>query len=216
VSQFTIGSNGALAPMAVPSIAAPSARSVVIDPAGRNAYVANYAGNEILHFTIASDGALAPSGTTAAAATGPWILAMDPLGRYVYASTGASVSQYTIAGDSGLLPMTPPKVVATDTVYVAVDAAGNAYVADRPGKVLQYHVGASGALAPMSPASVSGGVNPYAIAFEPSARFVYVSDFGASGTVWWYAKGAGGVLSQLGSVFTGGSTPTSIAIARAR
>lgn len=61
VSEYTIGVDGTLAPMAPATVAAGAAPvSVTIDPSGRFAYVANYAGNDVSLYGIGTNGALAP------------------------------------------------------------------------------------------------------------------------------------------------------------
>ena len=59
VSQFTIGADGSLTPMATPAVlAGTSPASVTVDPSGKYAYVANSGTTTVSQFAIGADGRL--------------------------------------------------------------------------------------------------------------------------------------------------------------
>jgi hypothetical protein len=77
-------------------------------------------------------------------------------------------------------------------LYVTAAAAG----AGASGALYQYSVGSNGSVTPMAKASVSAGVNPAAVAADPSGHYVYVVNVGDS-TVSQYTVGVGGALSPM-------------------
>jgi 6-phosphogluconolactonase (cycloisomerase 2 family) len=94
VSQYTIGADGALAPMtpaSVTTVTGASPISVAIDPLGTYAYVVNeLAGNygNLVWFTIGTSGAL--SSPSAPYSLGTYYLssiAIHPSGKYAYVTT---------------------------------------------------------------------------------------------------------------------------------
>src|SRR5271163_773499 len=122
VSMYTLDScTGDLTPT-TPATVATGANSfgsetMVVDPAGRFAYVANLGSNAvdagtISMFTINSTtGVLSPT-TPATVATGflPQGIGIDPLGRFVYTanSDDNTVSMFTINSSTGVLTPTTP------------------------------------------------------------------------------------------------------------
>src|SRR5258708_40302814 len=69
VSEYTLGSDGSLAPMSTAAAATGSGpRSLAVDPSGRFAYVTNAAGGNISQFTIGANGSPTPAAAAVAAA----------------------------------------------------------------------------------------------------------------------------------------------------
>jgi 6-phosphogluconolactonase len=124
VSQFNIGTTGALAPMSTPTVAAGIFPfTVTVDPSGRYVYVANagsfpnmpVVAGTVSQYSIGAGGALAPIGTgSVAAGLGVSSVTVDPTGAYAYATNRgeSSLSQYTIGVNGALTPMTAPTVPA--------------------------------------------------------------------------------------------------------
>ncbi len=170
VSQFSIGADGTLTPMAAASIGTGSGPlSIALDPTGNYAYVANISSSTVSQFTIGADGALTPM-ATASVSTGisPQSVTVDPSGKYAYVTNrgASSVSQYTIGADGALTPMPVASVgagILPETI--TVDATGKyAYVTNwASNTVSQYVIDASGALTPMATASVNTGNQPTSI-----------------------------------------------------
>src|SRR2546428_10062227 len=73
VSQYTIGADGSLTPMALAVVpAGMNPRSVAVDPSGRYVYVANGASNDVSQYTIGGGrGASAPARPPPAPRTEP-------------------------------------------------------------------------------------------------------------------------------------------------
>src|SRR5208282_1824549 len=107
VSMYTINATtGALA--STGTIAAGAGPvSVVVDPSGKFAYVANFNSNDVSMYTIdVTTGALTPTGTIAAGLS-PTSIAVHPSGKFAYVTNSAAndVSMYSIDGATGALTL---------------------------------------------------------------------------------------------------------------
>jgi trimeric autotransporter adhesin len=219
VSQYTIGTSGALIPMSPATVVAGAgAFSVTVDPTHHFAYAANFNADSVSQYTIGADGSLTPmSAPTVLTGANPNGITVDPSGRYAYvADYGSnSVSQYVIAADGSLTPMTMATVAADmGAASVTLNAAGTyAYVANYlTNTVSQYTVGTDGSLTPMAIPSVSTGSTPDFIVIDPTGRYAYVANYYDNG-ISQYAIGTDGSLSPMSpaTVMTG-ATPLSLAI----
>ncbi len=131
VAMFTIdATTGALT--SIGTIAAGiDPNSVVVDPTGKFAYVANFSSNDVSMYTVnTTTGALASLGTIAAG-TNPSSLAVDPAGKFAYVTNFKSndVSMYTINGTTGVLMPIGSIAAGTSPTSIAVHPSGKfAYV----------------------------------------------------------------------------------------
>ncbi len=173
VSMFTIGTGGALNPVAGSNCDGTSAAncvvvgsgpfSVTVDPTGHYVYVANGGDDNVSMFTIGAGGKLTEI-STVAAGSGPFSVTVDPTGRYAYVANriGDNVSMYTIGPNGALSPVAGR---ACDGISVAncvaagdfprsvtVDSTGHyVYVANQGGNdVSVYTIGAGGVLSPVT------------------------------------------------------------------
>ncbi len=223
VSQFTIGSGGALAPMSpATATAQTSPYAVTIHPNGRYAYVANYSSGTVSQFTLGPTGGLvAMTNPTVLAGSLPISVTIDPSGRFAYVANyggdqppvPGTVSQYTIGSDGSLAPMSPATVPTGNTARtVTVDPTGRyAYVANRyDSTVSQFTIGANGALASMSQATLPVGTPPASIAIEPSGRYAYI--VGDANIVTQWQLGPTGGLAAITSPAGAGTTPTNVSV----
>lgn len=223
VSQFTVGTNGALAPMSIPSIAAGPATSeptsIAVDPTNHYVYVVNdtvsdyvCSSGSVLQYTIGTGGALTPMTTSSIAVAGcPNVITIDPTGSYAYVLNG-NIYQYTIGAGGGLVPVSTSNVVMTGVpTYMAVDPTGHyVYVTGlnyvtsttAAGIVLQYTIGTDGALTPMAIPSVVAGINPNFLIVDPTGHYVYVLD---GHNIWQYTIGPGGALAPMSTPSVQGS-----------
>jgi 6-phosphogluconolactonase (cycloisomerase 2 family) len=100
--------------------------SVVADPAGQFAYVANFQSNNVSMYSIdATTGALTSIGTIAAG-TNPDSVAVDPAGKFAYVSNNGSnnVSMYTINSTTGALTSVGMIAAGQFPTSVAVHPSG--------------------------------------------------------------------------------------------
>jgi 6-phosphogluconolactonase len=217
-----------------------NAEQMVVDPAGRFAYVANLVSNvsgpsTISMYTINSTtGVLSPT-TPATVPTGwfPQGIAIDPLGRFVYTANtnDSSVSMFTINQSTGVLTPTTPASVSTMIPnellsapgFLTVDPTGGfLYVSasDSDGATVSMFTinQTTGFLTPTSPATVSTGGIPFQVVVAPSGKFAYVvnnlSGPGDGLGVWQYTvNSVTGVLTQNTPPAIGaGNAPTAVVV----
>jgi 6-phosphogluconolactonase (cycloisomerase 2 family) len=232
VSQYTMGTNGALNTSAASSVATGATPySIAVVPSGLYAYVANnfngVGGNTVSEYTINS-GVLtlnttiaSPTGTIAAR-TNPVSVTIDPTGQHVYVVNAGSnnVSQYKISSADGTLSELAAPVAAGTTPYsisIAVDPTGTyAYVANYgDGTISEYKINAGAlTLTATLPAPVSGNNNPASITVDPSGKYAYVANYG-DGTISEYTINAGALTlpATLPAPVSGNNNPISVTVA---
>ncbi len=199
-----------------PGLCFPS--SVVVDPSGKFAYVANgenpgSAGAVLMYTINATTGVLTSIGTIATG-TGPVSAAVDPSGRFAYVTNSNSndVSMYTINATTGALTSIGTIATGTDPLSVAVDPAGKfAYVTNSiSNDVSMYSINATtGALT--SVGTIATGTNPVSVALDPAGKFAYVTNSISNDVSMYTINATTGALTSIGTI-AAGSTPTSIAI----
>jgi 6-phosphogluconolactonase len=238
ISQFTVGSGGALQPMNPATVPSGSGgpTSIAIDPSGKYAYVANSSSHEVVQFTIGVGGALStpssmvPLGTTAF--PGPVAIAVDPTGKYVYVVDQGSnlIEQFSIVSGGGLQPMSTSTVSTGTNSYpisIGFDPAGtNAYVVNYgnfagsavKSTITQYSIAAAntatpGALTPASTAIPTLLNNATSIVIDHAGTYAYVAN--GSGLYQLPINNSDGSLNtstSIAPIVTGGTTPQSVAI----
>jgi len=188
--------------------------SVVVDPSGKFAYVANAVVASLSMYTIsAKTGALTSIGTIAAG-TDPAILAVDPAGTFAYLANFGSndVSMYTIDGTTGALTSIGTIAAGTGPVSVAVDPAGKfAYVANSGSNdVSMYTIDdTTGALTSIG--TIASGTGPVSVAVDPASKFAYVTNLSSNDVSMYTINTTTGALTLIGTM-PAGSNPTSVAI----
>ena len=175
ISQFTIGPDGALAPMSPPTVDAggTDTRYIAVDPLGKYVYASNPAANNqigsLTQFTInQTNGSLSPMSPLKVSLPTNWnpspgASVVHPTGNWFYmtnaqAGVGGAVSWFTIGATGGLtsptLLMVGQNPQQTTPYGIAIDPTGKyAYVAGTTGAgygaVFQYTVNpTTGALQP--------------------------------------------------------------------
>ncbi len=204
-----------------PGLCFPS--SVVVDPSGKFAYVANgntpgSAGSVLMYTINATTGTLASIGTIATG-TDPVSVAVGPAGKFAYVTNASdapgsagSVSMYTINATTGALASIGTIAAGTDPVSVVVDPSGKfAYVTDSDSNaVWMYTINATtGALASIG--TIAAGTDPVSVVVDPSGKFAYVANFSSSDVSMYSIDGTTGALTPIGMIATG-TNPTSIAV----
>jgi YVTN family beta-propeller protein len=205
VSMFTINATtGALASIGT-IFAGTDPVTVVLDPAGKFAYVTNSGSNDVSMYTIdATTGALASIGTSAAG-TGPFSVAVDPAGKFAYVTNSGSndVSMYTIDATTGALTSIGMIAAGTGPGSVAVDPAGKfAYVVNfSSDDVSMYTINATtGALTSIG--TIAAGMSPTSIAVHPSGKFAYVTNSDSNDVSIYGIDGATRALTLVGTIGT--------------
>jgi 6-phosphogluconolactonase (cycloisomerase 2 family) len=181
--------------------------SVVVDPSGKFAYVANGGGGSttLSMYTInATTGALTSIGTIATGGD-PVSVAVDPAGKFAYVANSSSnnVSMYTINATTGALTSAGTVAAGTQPVSVAVDPSGKfAYVANfSSNDVSMYTINATtGVLTPVG--TIAAGQAPSSIAVHSSGKFAYVTNSASNDVSMYSIDGATGALTLIGTIGT--------------
>jgi len=108
--------------------------------------------------------------------------------------------------------------VTSLAVTLTVSAAEYAYVAnfsDPTGSISQYTIGSGGVLTPMATPTVASGLEPYAIAVDPTGHYLYVGNYNQQniGSVSQYAIGPDGSLSPITTPISTQHGPNGLTIA---
>jgi 6-phosphogluconolactonase (cycloisomerase 2 family) len=216
VSQYVIQTDGTLAPNTPATVATGNGPwALAVSPSGAWAYVVNSADDTITQFSLNASGALVAT-SIAPVATGiePWNITLSPNGKYAYVSNhgnatpgGMTISQYAIDATTGAIAPLNPPTLPTAFPYpggIAVDPTSSyAYLSNIDGNtVSEYGIGMDGTLSSLNPASVTTGIEPVFLAFDPSGKYAYQANYtvdvsSAPGTVSQYAVGSGGQLTPL-------------------
>jgi 6-phosphogluconolactonase len=222
ISQFTIGGDGSLSPIASAATVAAGEepKFIAVDASDEYVYVVNQGSADISQYTINSDGSLIPMVPATVAALNPLSIAIDPSTSYAYVGSKSNVSQYAIGPSGALSPLTSAIVTSGGVSYsLLVDPTGNyVYVTNEyTGDLTQYGVGISGALTPLAPATVNDGggqSEPYSIALDPFGKYAYVTNWSLN-DIGQYALESGGTLMALATATVlAGTNPNSVTSAR--
>ena len=238
VSMYTVNScSGSFTPIAAGSVATgssesepePTPESMIVDPEGRFAYVANLVSNSadeamISMYTIdARTGVLTPT-SPATVRTGfyPQGMAISPSGNFVYTanSDDNTISMFTVDSTTGVLTPTSPAAVTAgwSPLSVTVDPSGRfAYAANQDDNtVSMYNINPNtGILTPTTPATVPTEVSPFGVTIDPSGKFAYVPNTYSNGnTVSQYTiDSVTGVLTPNSpATVTAGKQPTAVGV----
>jgi DNA-binding beta-propeller fold protein YncE len=225
VYQYSIGSDGSVAPLSIASVpAGVSPRGVVSDPSGRYVYVVNGLDATISQYAVGADGGLAPLSPAVVHIAGPYIfagytLSIHPSGQFLYAvgspqdpaGPSASIAQYAIQGDGTLTSLAQAYLNLSVFAWgpLAIDPSGRyAYLpgaTNAPGGLVsQYSINSDGTLTPLTPATVAATQGAATVTIAPSGQTAYVIsvciDTACDGQIEPYTFGANGALTPTGVV----------------
>jgi 6-phosphogluconolactonase (cycloisomerase 2 family) len=203
--------------------------SVVVEPSGRFAYVANQGSSVLAYGINSATGSLtAVPGSPFATGTNPLAVRVDPSGQRVYvASYGSNrVWAYTITESSGALtPLaSAASVVARSGPSSIAFVSGTAplqftskfaYTANQGGNnVAGYTVdGVTGALTAVAGSPFTAGTSPRSVTVEPSGRFAYVANAGSNNVSAYTVNGTSGTLTAVsGSPYAAGTAPRHVTV----
>src|SRR6202167_270251 len=210
--------------------------SVIIDPFGKFAYVAN----EGLYDTDGSVSAYSIEPTTGAltstsggiSGNSPGFccftaVAVHPSDKFAYVANGdsfpRSVSMYTISGANGALTYFGPIDAEGFPTSVVVDPSGPfVYVAAEtdpgasgPGSVSMYAIdattGALSSLGTVATGTMIAESSSNSIAVDPTGAFAYVTNSGSNSVSMYSINATTGVLTSVG-LMDAGTTPLSVAV----
>ena len=210
VSQYTIGSSGALASNGTISGFNGQPFGSVAHPAGGFIYVSDNSRGLVYSFSISSGGQLTqvgsanPSLGNQAGHPGLMTIAMDSSSSVFLFVTDTSlgiVSEFTIQSDGSLLfgsTFGSPSNTKPIGIALANNGGGSGnnylYTANQIGNFVQFFLRSSGGLTPVS---ATGGLStPTGLVSDPQANFLYTGELGG-GTVAQLQINGGGSCGQL-------------------
>ena len=225
VYQYSIGTNGSIAPLSVASVpTGVTPTGVVTDPSGRYVYVANSGDATISQYTVGTNGGLVALSPAVVRIAGPFqfagfTLSVDPGGRFLYAvgsprdppGPTASIAQYSIQGDGTLASLAPASLTLSIAASgsLAIDPGGRyAYLPGATnatgGLVSQFSISGDGTLTPLTPDTVGATQGTIAVTIAPGGQTAWVIstciDTACNGQIEPYTIGADGTLTRTGVV----------------
>jgi 6-phosphogluconolactonase (cycloisomerase 2 family) len=214
ISQYSVGADGDLSPLAPPWVDADHPRRLAMTPSGSDLYATSPDG--VLQFKVAASGGLTPKMPALQPAPGsPHSIAVHPDGKSVYVTDShyGKVRQYDVAGGGRLEPKDPPYVRAGSCAKgLALSPDGRtAYVLVRGGIVV-FDVAADGALGSRGRVDVESR-SLQDVALTPNGKNLYATS--RDGRVLQFDVDASGDLDpkDVPEVETGaGTKPIGIAI----
>ena len=213
---------------------------IVASPNGKFVYVANQGDSTVQEFTVQSDGTLAANTAYKVNGTVPTALAIDPQGAFLYVAVRYQAGYSSTTPGPGDITIFP--VSATDgslgtalTQNVGNTPAGVSvsyfnhfvYVIDQEivaPQILGFSQGSTGALTPVPGTTITtvggktvgtgypGGVVPSAIAEEPTARFLYVTDQAANQLIGYDVNPNGSLVPMINGPFATGLFPVAVTV----
>lgn len=241
IDQYSIDyQSGALTAIGSPIAAGNNPVRLVAAPNGKFIYVVNQGDSTVQEFAVQSDGTLAAK-TAYKTGSSPTAVAIDPQGAFLYVTftyqTGFSattpgpggVSIFPVNADNTLGTATTQNV-GNNPVAVSVSFFNHfVYVVDQEpspkATILGFSQSTStGALTPVPGTVITtvagktvatgypAGVTPSAIAEEPTARFVYVTDQAANQLIGYTVAPSGGLTPMVNGPFATGLFPINLTI----
>jgi 6-phosphogluconolactonase (cycloisomerase 2 family) len=220
ILQYTIGSDGTLAPMSVASVPTGiDPTTMVSDPSGNYVYVANAGDATISQYVIGTGGALVPltPNVVRIPAGGSYSLTANPKGSFLYVVIGtgspsgstAAIAQFSIGSNGTLAPLAEPAVTIATPVAgsLTFDSGGQfGYLAagtSTAGQVIQFSVNSDGSLLPLSPATVAASATAVGVSVALSGLTAYVLssciDSACDAQITQFTIGSTGQLTSVGA-----------------
>jgi 6-phosphogluconolactonase len=222
VSMFTINqSTGVLTPTTPATVSTMLPGEVLsdpgfltVDPAGKFLYVSalDSDGATVSMFTInQTTGLLTPTSPATVLTDGdPFQVVVAPSGKFAYVVNnfggGNAVSQYTVNPTTGILTLNTSSVVAAGSgpTAIAVDPTSSfAYVVNRgDNTVSMFTIDLTtgnlklNSTAANPTATIATGTEPFRITFDPTGKFVYVTNEGSAASI--YTVNHDGTLASAG------------------
>lgn len=127
IFSFSVGSNGALTPVAVLSAGVmPSA--LATDASDKYLYATDYTGNDVLGYSISSGALTALSGSPYTAGNAPSAIIVNPAYNFVYVTneTDSTVNLYSMS--SGVLTLKETYAAGLEPIAIGIDPSTNRFL----------------------------------------------------------------------------------------
>ena len=232
---------GSLVRIGTPVTAGINPVKVVVSPNGLFLYVVNQGDNTVQEFAINGDGTLASKTAYKVTGTLPTAAAIDQAGKFLYVTyqyqTGYSattpgpggISIFPINADNSLGTALNQNVGNNPVAIVTSNFNNFVYVVDQEtvphATVLGFAENTTtGALTPTPGTTIttvagvtvatgySTGTTPSAIAEDPRARYVYVTDQATNQLYGYVVQASGALVSMVNGPFTTGQFPVAVTV----
>lgn len=242
INQYAVDyDSGALTTIGTPVAAGNDPVALVPSPNGLFIYVINHIDSTVQEFAVQGDGSLVSKNTYKINGSLPTSIAIDPAGKFLYVTftyqTGYSattpgpggVAIFPVNSDNSLGSVSTVNV-GNNPVGVSVSYFNHfVYVLDQEpspaATILGFSQNATtGALTPIAGTNITtvasktvatgyaAGVVPSAIAEEPTARFVYVTDQAANQLIGYVVQTNGSLVPMVNGPFAAGLFPINLTI----
>ncbi|HWZ51257.1 MAG TPA: beta-propeller fold lactonase family protein [Granulicella sp.] len=207
VQQFVVNGDGSLTPKtALPTGKMPTA--VTINTAGTFLYVTYTNG-----FNTANPAINAITGFTPSSASTPNPPVFGGLDVFPINSDGSLGTATSLQTGVGPVGVTVSNFNTTVYVVDQGDLNPPAGTAVIPPYVQAFAPNAAGALAPVGPTTgYPAGVQPSAVAEDPTGRFVYVTDQAANQLIGYVVQAGGGLVAMVNGPFATGLYPVALTV----
>jgi 6-phosphogluconolactonase (cycloisomerase 2 family) len=226
VGQYVIGSDGTLAPNAIPAVNVTGWNQLTFTPNGKFTFVPDFQDGVIDSYSLSASGSLAQvnqlSVDSIPANVQP--TAIDPSGRFLYFfectctnSSSYSLMEYGISADGALTPLSPNYVVAPGYTYsLTVGPNGFLYFPDIDhGTVTVFQIDESAGQLANAGSFATGtgpGSAPLSIAFNPSGTYAYVVNTVDNSVTQFTVNPSTGALSMNGPDVPTGRGPAWVVV----
>jgi len=230
VNQYTVDyQSGALVQIGTPVAAGNNPVASVAAPNATSIYVVNQGDSTVQEFAVGSNGLLTSKNTYPTTGNTPTAVAIDTAGKFLFVTckyqgantSGAGALSVFPVGTDGSLGSAVNINIGNDPVSVAIaNFNPTVYVVDQDPTAPQVLAFAenttSGALTPVSGTTATtgfaAGVQPSAIAEDPTGRFVYVTDQAANQLIGYVVLTGGGLQPMVNGPFATGLFPVAVLV----
>lgn len=230
INQYAVDyQSGAIVQIGTPVAAGTTPVASVAAPNAKFVYVVNQGDSTVQEFAVGSDGTLASKNTYPTTGNTPTAIAIDTAGKFLFVTCRYQGTNTTGAGAVSVFPISSDNSLGT---AVNVDTANNpvsvaianfnatVYVvsqdATNPQVLAFAEDTSSGALTPVTGTTATtgyaAGVQPSAIAEDPTGRFVYVTDQAANQLIGYTVLNGGTLLPMVNGPFATGLFPVAVLV----
>jgi len=230
INQYAVDyQSGALVQIGTPIAAGNTPVASVAAPNAKFIYVVNQGDSTVDEFAVGDDGTLAKKNTYPTTGNTPTAIAIDTAGKFLFVTCQYQGTETSGAGAISVFPVSSDNSLGT---AVNVNTANNpvavtianfnptVYVVSQDAttpQVLAFAEDTStGALTPVTGTTAttgfSAGVQPSAIAEDPTGRFVYVTDRAANQLIGYTVLNGGTLLPMVNGPFATGLFPVALLV----
>jgi 6-phosphogluconolactonase len=230
INQYAVDyQSGALVQIGTPVPAGTTPVASVAAPNAKFVYVVNQGDSTVQEFAVGSDGTLSSKNTYPTTGNTPTAVAIDTAGKFLFVTCKYQGTNTTGAGALSVFPISSDNSLGT---AVNVNTANNpvsvaianfnptVYVVSQdpttPQVIAFVEDTSSGALTPVAGTTATtgfaAGVQPSAVAEDPTGRFVYVTDRAANQLIGYTVLSGGGLLPMVNGPFATGLFPVALLV----